>query len=425
VTGVAVIATLDSKPAPAAYTCEVLRGLGASPWLMDLSLRPHQQPGADIGGAALAELSGVRWSDVGAMDRTAAAETMIVGGAKALVQKYEAGEISAVVGVGGANGCTVFCSMMRALPPLFPKIMVTPVAATAAVQWYVAESDIVMFPTISDIVMNRFVRSVIENAGCAAKGMAEAYESRRRRQDDSPPLVGVSTFGNLQKCVDRVTQRLEEANYEVMHFHASGPGGKALENLAAAKELAGVIDLTTSEMIDLVNDGVYKPGDNRLTSAGAAGLPQVVVPGAIDMTNWWVGQCPPRFHDREFYQYNTEILLMRTNDAEMITLGEMFAERLNGAEGPLTVMIPNKGFSQFVDRDTCDTDGRIVGSWRKPDTDRLFTETLKSKLTSGPVRELDLHINDPAFADACVDEFLDLMALRRSRASARGLRPVR
>jgi uncharacterized protein (UPF0261 family) len=420
VTGVAVIATLDSKAAVAAYTCEVLRGLGLTPWLMDLSLRPHDRSGADIGGEALAGLSGVRWADIGAMDRSAAAEAMIKGGARALLQKFVAGEISAVIGVGGANGCTVFCAMMRALPPLFPKIMVTPVAATAAVQWYVAESDIVMFPTISDIVMNRFVKSVIENACFAASGMADAYERRRDRQDDAPPLVGVSTFGNLQKCVDRVTRRLEEAGYEVMHFHASGPGGKALENLAAAKELSGVIDLTTSEMIDLVNDGVYKPGENRLTSAGAAGLPQVVVPGAIDMTNWWVGECPRRFHDREFYQYNTEILLMRTNAAEMVMLGEMFAKRLNSARGQVTVMIPNLGFSQFVDRDTCDIDGKVAGSWRKPDTDRRFTETLKSKLTRGVVKEFDLHINDRAFADACVDEFLHLIARHRDQASARG-----
>ncbi len=186
-TCVAVIATLDSKTAAAAFTCATLRELGVTPWLMDLSLKPHSRPGADIGGELLAKLSGTDWSDIGTMDRATAADTMIKGGARALVEKFEAGEISAVIGVGGANGCTVFCGMMRALPPLFPKLMVTPVAATAAVQWYVAESDIAMFPTISDIVMNRFVKSVIENACSAAKGMADAYE--RRPQDISPELL--------------------------------------------------------------------------------------------------------------------------------------------------------------------------------------------------------------------------------------------
>ncbi len=414
-TRIAVLATLDSKAPAAEFACGVLRAQGIDPWLMDLSLRPHDETGADFSGNALSELAGARWADIGEMQRSEAAETMIRGGTKALLEKFEAGDISAVIGIGGANGCTVFCGMMRALPLLFPKLMVTPVAATAAVQWYVAESDIVMVPTISDIVMNRFVKSVIENACYATSGMAEAYERRRARKGEATPLVGLSTFGNLQKSVDRITDRLEEAGYELMHFHASGPGGKALENLAAAKELSGVIDLTTSEMTDLINDGVYKPGENRLTSAGEAGLPQVIVPGAIDMTNWWVGECPRRFEDREFHQYNSEILLMRTNAAEMVTLGEMFAERLNRARGPFTVMIPEKGFSQFVTRETSDIEGNIVGSWRKPEIDRLFTETLKSRLKRGSVKEFDLHVNDEAFADACFDEFLTLMSSNHER----------
>lgn len=409
-TTVAVLTTLDSKADVAAFTCDTLRGLGVTPWLMDLSLRPHDHTGADIGGEALTALADTGWAALGDMDRSSAADTMIRAGTKALQEKFQSGEISAVMGVGGANGCTLSCAMMRALPPLFPKLMVSPVAATAAVQWYVAESDIAMFPTISDIVLNWVVKSIIENACAAATGMAGAYDARQNRTIDEPPLVGLSTFGALQKGVDRITEKLQSAGYEVMHFHASGPGGKALESLAAAKELCGVVDLTTSEMIDLINDGVYKPNDNRLTSAGAAGLPQVVVPGAIDHTNWWVGECPERFRDREFAQYNKEILFMRTDDREMVALGEMFADRLNAAKGPLKVMIPTRGFSPHGVRDTTDLDGNILGSWRKPETDRLFTETLKAKLTHGTIEEFDLEINDRAFVDACVEAFLDMMS---------------
>lgn len=410
---IAVLATLDSKRDAALFACERLRDAGAEPWLVDLSLKPHDNRGADVSAGDIVGRSGTGWAELGDMERSQAAETMIAAGSQTLLEKFGAGEISGVLGIGGANGCTVFCGMMRRLPPLLPKIMVTPVAATTAVRWYVAESDIAMFPTIGDIVMNRFVRAVIENAAHAAAGMAGIYEARKTRAAAAPPLVGVSTFGNLQQCIDRVTVRLEDEGFEVMHFHASGPGGKALENLAAAKELIGVIDITTSEMIDLINDGVYRPGDNRLTSAGAAGLPQVVVPGAIDHTNWWVGECPARFHDREFYQYNMEILLMRTDGDEMAALGEMFARRLNAAKGPVSVMIPNKGFSQHVIRETTDINGKVVGSWNKPETDRRFTETLKANLTAGSLKEFDLHINDEAFADACVDEFLGQLKLNR------------
>ncbi len=408
-TNIAVLVTLDSKDDAAAYLSGVLREAGAEPWLIDMSLKPHDKSGADLAGGEVAKLSGSTWNALAEMERAEAAETMIKGGIKAINEKFDRGEIDGVIGVGGANGCTVFCAMMRALPPLFPKVMVTPVAATTAVQWYVAESDIAMYPTISDIVLNRITKAVMENAAHAVTGMARIWRDRQTRPKDTTPLIGVSSFGNLQKCVDRVTDRLEALDFEVMHFHASGPGGKALENLAGRKELAGVIDITTSELIDLINDGVYRPGDNRLTQAGAAGLPQVVVPGAIDHTNWWVGECPQRFHDREFYQYNVEILLMRTNADEMTQLGEMMAERLNKAKGPVTVMIPTKGFSQHIIRKTQNIAGNEIGQWLQPETDQHFTDAIRANLTHGAIKELDLHINDDEFADACVDEFLSLM----------------
>ena len=138
-------------------------------------------------------------------------------------------------------------------------------------------------------------------------------------------------------------------------------------------------------------------------------MPQVVVPGAIDHTNWWVGECPQRFHDREFYQYNVEILLMRTNADEMTQLGEMMAERLNKAKGPVTVMIPTKGFSQHIIRKTQNIAGNEIGQWLQPETDQHFTDAIRANLTHGAIKELDLHINDDEFADACVDEFLSLM----------------
>lgn len=406
---IAVLATLDSKSEAAGHVCGSLRNAGAEPWLLDLSLRPHGKPGAAMTGGEVAAMAGRTWETLGELDRSAAARAMIAGGARALADAQAAGEISGVIGVGGANGCTVFCGLMRALPPMFPKVMVTPVAATAAVQWYVAESDIAMFPTISDIVMNRITRSIMENAAHAVAAMARSWVDQRARTGESPPLIGVSSFGNLQVAVDRITGQLQDAGYEVMHFHASGPGGKALENLASRRELAGVIDLTTSEVTDLLTGGVYSAGPDRLTGAATAGLPQVVVPGAIDHTNWWVGECPERFRDREFYQYNMEILLMRTNAEEMAALGTMFAERLNRSKAPFVVLVPSRGFSQHTIRRTHDLDGNEIGSWFQPETDRHFTDALRGKLSAGELNVMDVHINDPEFADACVAELRRLM----------------
>jgi uncharacterized protein (UPF0261 family) len=286
--------------------------------------------------------------------------------------------------------------------------MVTPVAATAAVQWYVAESDIAMFPTVGDISLNRIVRAALRNAAEAAAGMAKARLARSA-SEARKPLIGVSSFGNLQPAVDRITARLEAEGFEVIHFHASGPGGRALESLVGKGELAGVIDLTTSELTDLVTGGVYSAGEGRLRAAGAAGIPQVIVPGCLDFTNWWVGEVPERYRGRAFVQYNVEIMLMRTNAEEFAALGTMIGDRLAAARGPYAVLIPRGGFSQLTARSIHDISGEPLGPWAQPDTDAVFAGTLRRHIPAERIKELPQHINDPAFADACVDELLRLL----------------
>jgi uncharacterized protein (UPF0261 family) len=409
---VGVLATLDSKHEAARFVCDVLTETGVTPWLVDLSLRPHAQGFADVGGAEVAAAAGTSWAALAALSRAEAAQTMIAGGAEIVQARQSAGGIDGVLGIGGANGSTMACAIMRRLPPSFPKAMVTPVAATAAVQWYVAESDIAMFPTIGDIWLNRITRAAMTNAAEAVAAMAKARRRRALAGSDRA-LIGVSSFGNLQPAVDRITMRLEGAGFEVIHFHASGPGGRALEQLAKSGELAGVIDLTTSELTDFLTGGVYSAGDARLTAAGAAAVPQVVVPGCLDFTNWWVGEVPERYRQREFFQYNVEILLMRTNAEELAALGQLMGERLSAAKGPLRVLVPAGGWSALSGRRTCDLAGRETGPWARPDTDRVFVDTLGRHLPGTAIRELPHHINDAAFADACVDE---LVALMRDRS---------
>jgi uncharacterized protein (UPF0261 family) len=205
-----------------------------------------------------------------------------------------------------------------------------------------------------------------------------------------------------------VSQRLEASGYEVILFHASGVGGKSLERLASCGELAGVIDVTTHELADLVVDGVYSAGGVRMTGAGAAGLPQVIVPGAIDHSNFWVGQVPDQYKTREFFQYNAQNLLMRTNAEEFRKLGAEFARRLNAARGPVHILIPLEGFSEHTKRRARDLNGNDKGPWKNSDDYRIFVDSLKPHLKSAQIEELPLHINDSAFADACVDAFVKI-----------------
>ncbi len=410
---IAVLATLDSKTEEVRFFCDALGRIGITPWVIDLSLRPHENDWGAVSGDVLAQASGTTWTAIAEMSRAEAATTMVEGGIRTLEEKFDSGEISGVIGIGGANGSTMACALMRALPPLFPKGMITPVAATAVVQWHVAQSDIIMFPTIGDISLNRITRAVIENAAHAIAGMAAAWHGPSDAVPANQPLVGISTFGNLQEPVNRITRKLTDDGFEVIQFHASGPGGKALEYLAGIGELAGVIDFTTSELTDLITGGVYSAGDDRLRAAGAAGLAQVIVPGSIDFTNWWVGEVPDRYRDREFHHYSVENLLMRTNEEEYEKLGALMAERLNAATGPVAVLIPKRGFSQQSTLRVQDLDGNDLGPWFEPGFDAPFTQALKKKLKRGRIEEFDLHINDPEFADACLKAFADLMQQQR------------
>jgi uncharacterized protein (UPF0261 family) len=407
---IGVLATLDSKREATRFVCDALREVGGTPWLVDLSLRPHDHGFADVKGNEVAAAAGYRWDTIGRLSRAEAAQAMAAGGLKIVRAKQQAGGIAGVLGIGGANGSTMACGIMRQLPLGFPKAMVTPVAATAAVQWYVAESDIAMFPTIGDIWLNRVTRAALTSAAGAVAGMARARRTADRRgAPQAPLLIGVSSFGNLQPAVDRITARLEHKGFEVIHFHASGPGGRALEALARCGELAGVIDLTTSELTDLNTGGVYSAGETRLTAAGAAGVPQVVAPGCLDFTNWWVGEVPVRYRRRAFVQYNVEILLMRTNAEEFDALGKLMGERLRAAKGPVSVLIPAGGFSALTTRNTHDLAGNEIGPWSDPITDRVFVDSLKRHFPGGAIKEFPHHINDAAFADACVDELAAML----------------
>ena len=312
---------MNTKGKEARFVADALARAGATPWIVDLSLKSHDADGADVAGANVAAAAGASWQTLNERSRQDAAAVMIEGGAKMLLDKFVKGEVAGAIGLGGANGTNLVCSILRALPYLVPKVMISTVAGTAAVQWYVAESDIAMYPSIGDVSLNRITKSVMEDAALAVAAAAKNRAAKRGTRIEKAPLVAVSSFGGTAACVERVTERLESLGYEVILFHASGVGGKSLERLAASGELMGVIDVTTHELADLIVDGVYSAGNGRLTGAGTAGLPQVVVPGAIDHANFWVGQVPERYQAREFFRYNAQNLLMRTNAEEFEKLG--------------------------------------------------------------------------------------------------------
>jgi uncharacterized protein (UPF0261 family) len=218
----------------------------------------------------------------------------------------------------------------------------------------------------------------------------------------SRPMVAASMFGVTTRCVDRVRQRLDEAGYEVMVFHATGSGGRAMEALIDEGWFAGVADVTTTEWCDEVVGGVLSAGPDRLGAAGRRGIPQLVSVGATDMVNFGgVDTVPERFRDRRLYKHNPSVTLMRTTADECREIGRRIAEKLNTARGPTVVMLPLGGVSMLDDEDQ---------PFHDRDARRALFDALRDHLDDGvEVVEIDAHINDPAFADAFAERLLGML----------------
>ena len=350
---------------------------------------------AAAGGASLESLRA-------AGDRGAAMKAMGEGAAKVAEQWYAEGRFDGIVGMGGSGGSSVVTAAMRALPVGVPKVCVSTVAAgdTAA---YVGSKDVVLIPSIVDVAgVNRISRVIFTRAAGAICGMVEAEPAPA---GDDKPIVVASMFGNTTECVNACSAALSARGYEVLVFHATGTGGRTMESLIDEGLVDAVLDITTTEWADEVCGGVFSAGPDRLSAAGRVGLPQLVVPGCVDMANFGgMDTVPPKYKDgtRLFYEWNPEVTLMRTNAEENAQMGRIFAAKLNAAQGPVAVLIPLIGVSIL------DGDGELFCD---RDADRAFGDALKVNLDEGIlVREVDHNINDPAFAAAATALLLELIA---------------
>jgi uncharacterized protein (UPF0261 family) len=191
--------------------------------------------------------------------------------------------------------------------------------------------------------------------------------------------------------------------YEVLVFPATGAGGLTLEELIDQGAVQAVLDLTTSELADELCGGSATAGPHRLEAAARMGIPQVVVPGALDFVNFRsVADLPPKYADRLFYFHTPTTALMRTTAEENTILGRQVGERVGRSVGPAIVLVPTRGFSDY------DHEGRVFFD---PEADRAFVDALYQSLEDRvPVVELDAHVNDPEFAAAAVDHLVRLMA---------------
>ncbi|HEY9291657.1 MAG TPA: Tm-1-like ATP-binding domain-containing protein [Microlunatus sp.] len=411
---VVLLGTLDTKGADYQWLHDQLVADAVTVTVMDTGTGdPHGFTSPiTIGAAEIAAAAGV---DLAALrdhqDRGEAVTSMGEGAAVLLSRLAEQGAVQGVLSVGGSGGSSIFARAVRDLPIGLPKQLVSTMAS-GDVSPYVGANDVTITYSVVDVAgINRISREVLGNAAAAVAAMAHRYADAGTRgtPTDDKPLVAATMFGVTTPAVETARERLTELGYEVLVFHATGAGGRAVEALARSGLLAGVLDLTTTELADDLVGGVLSAGPDRLTAAGAAGLPQVVSLGALDMVNFGPRDTVPQeFEGRLFFEHNPTVTLMRTTPAENSALGSSVGAKLAKATGPTVLIIPRGGVSAL------DAPGLPFAD---DVADQALFEAVLSAVGSSPVEVIDddRHVNDAGFARRAADR---LDALIKERADA-------
>jgi len=403
---VAILGTLDTKGEEFAYLREQIELAGVSTLVIDAGVLGEPTFPPDIGREEVSLAGGRQLRDLLAeQDRGRSVTTMAAGAAVVVRRLYDEGTIHGLISLGGSAGTTIGTAAMRSLPVGFPKVMVSTLAS-GDTRRYVGTKDITMVHSVVDIAgLNVLSRRILGNAAAALAGMVKREEIRTV---EVRPLIAATMFGVTTPCVTQARRVLEEHGFEVVVFHATGAGGQAMESLIADGYIAGVLDITTTELADELAGGVMSAGPHRLEAAGLKGIPQVVCPGAIDMVNFGpIDSVPTKYRSRRLHIHNPNVTLMRTTPEECAELGRITAQKLNRAQGPVVFFMPLRGVSAI------DVEG---SAFHWPEADRSYLGALKAKLNA-PIRfvELDAHINDESFAREVARSLMELM-MKRTRA---------
>jgi len=407
---VALFATLDTKGREASFVRDQLARAGVATRLVDTSCLGTPQVAPDVAREAVFAAAGADAAELRTRrDRGAAVSAAALGAARLALEWHRQGELAGVLGLGGSAGTTIGTAAMRALPIGVPKLMLSTLAS-GSVGDYVGSKDILMMNSVVDVLgINRISRAVLTRAAQAMAGMAGA--GPLPKFTDDRPLVAATMFGVTTPCVERAREVLESAGCEVLVFHATGAGGRTMESLIDEGLIAGVLDVTTTELADELVGGFLSAGPTRLTAAGRRGVPQVISLGALDMVNFFArASVPERFAQRQFHRHNDNVTLMRTSVEENAALGREIGAKARAAKGPTRLFLPLRGVSAL------DAPG---SSFDDPRARAALFDGLRSSCGATPVAELDLHINDPAFAEAMANQLLELMGKQPAAAPTR------
>jgi uncharacterized protein (UPF0261 family) len=400
---ICVIGAFDTKGEDHAFLRQEILKLGCQVLTINIgvlgttTLFPVDFESGDVLKAAGTNLGDIRAQG----DKGVAMKAFDQAAPRLVRQLYEQGKFDGIIGMGGSGGSAIIASAMRSIPIGVPKVLVSTVAS-GDVSFYVRGKDIMMIPSIVDVAgLNRISRLIYARAAGAICGMVQ---NEPPQPGEDRPIITASMFGNTTDCVNACVKALSDKGFEVLVFHATGAGGRSMETLVADGLVEGVLDITTTEWADELCQGVFSAGPERLDAPGQRGIPHLIVPGCVDMANYGApSTVPEKFRQakRLLYEWNPSVTLMRTNVDENRQMGEIFAKKANAATGPVAFLIPLRGVSML------DGDGQ---PFCDREADRAMFDAIKANIKPGiPIVEVDLNINDPAFAAKAVEMMLELI----------------
>ena len=405
---VLVVGTLDTKGPELRYIRDIIAESGLRTRLVDVSTSGRHSS-CDVSAQEIALNHGRGGSAVFGPDRGTAVTAMADAFASWLRRQ---GNVAGVISAGGSGAASLVAPAMRTLPVGVPKLIVSSVAS-GDVGPYVGPADITMMYSVTDVQgLNSISRAVLANGANALAGMVKARLEARAATTREPrglPSVGITMFGVTTPAVQKIAAELRD-DFECLVFHATGVGGRSMENLVESGQLAGVIDLTTTEICDLLMGGVFPATEDRFGAIIRSRLPYVGSVGALDMVNFGAPDTiPERYRSRKFHVHNPQVTLMRTTADENERMGRWIADRLNQMDGPVRFFLPEDGVSAL--------DARGQPFW-DPQADAALFRALERNVRQTGNRQIirvPKNINDPDFAAAIVGAFRTLFG----RAGAR------
>ncbi|MCJ7791054.1 MAG: Tm-1-like ATP-binding domain-containing protein [Dehalococcoidia bacterium] len=404
---IALLVMAEEKWQEADFLRQEIEALGYGVVMLDMGLIGEPQGGCDITREEIISASGRNPDEVALLTDRGKRMPMMVDGAKEKVrQLYSTGKLDGIISIGGTTGTQMGTSIMKSLPFGVPKFAVSSTASLPAfASRYIGTADIVLMHSVVEIAgLNNLMNNVLARAAGAICGMVEGSIKApiSLPGKGEKPLIAMTHFGPCEECAKNIRERLEEKGYQVIGFSAGGIGDRAMEEIIERQNIFGaVIDLAPGGVGEEVLGFDRAAGPTRLEAAGQRGMPQIIAPCGVNWGSPLKRKYKPEYEMRKKYDYDALRTFIRLSKEEMMLVADTMADKLNRARGPLKVLIPLGGWSS-LDRKGTD--------FYNAELDRTFVDELKKQLKPGiEVREVDIDLDTPEFAQAIVDAFDEIM----------------